>query len=188
MTLIQEIRGSKEQRFGQVHEKLKEKVFSQIIGKISNYKDAEEVAQEAWLKAWTYFDTFRGDSSVDTWMYKIVRNVMYDYFSRQKKKMEIPISSFLFGEPEEINIEMMKIPDESYQEQREKAEDVEENNLKLAEISAAMNKLPEKFRKTLNEFAFYGKQYHQIAEEMGVPIGTVMSRIHFAKKKIKKLL
>lgn len=187
MTCLQES-PTKLERFNQVHEKLRGKVLSQITGKVTNFKDAEEIAQEAWLKAWTYFDTFRGDSSIDTWMYRVTQNVMCDYFTRQAKKKEIAVSCLVNGEHGPADIEILKIPDEAYEEERERSEVREEDNLKLDRVSAAMDKLPEKFKKPLREFAFYGKQYREIAEELKVPIGTVMSRIHFAKKKIKKLL
>lgn len=156
------------------------KIYTIAYRMMGNYEDANDLAQEAFLRAFQSINTFRGESSFSTWLCRIVTNVCRDEL---RKRYRISIESLdkevSFGDWE-IKKQIPASdpgPDEIY-EQREL-------QLELQELIATL--APE-FRLTLVLREIQGLTYEEIAEQLECSLGTVKSRISRARNYLKEKL
>ncbi len=137
-----------------------------------NEQDAQDVVQEAYLRAFKFFGGYRGGDS-RAWLLKIVRNTFYSW--AQKNRMEHlsqPFNETVHAvESEEVGPQAVLI---------QKAD----SQL----VRRAMEELPTEFREALVLRELEGLTYKEIAEVAGVPLGTVMSRLARARKLLQKSL
>jgi RNA polymerase sigma-70 factor, ECF subfamily len=137
-----------------------------------NDPDAQDVAQEACLRAFKFFGSFRGDNA-RAWLLTIVRNTFYNWL---KKNRPAEIAG-------ELDEEALMVEDVSV--------NAEAVNLRLADAAAvhrAIAELPVEFREIVVLREMEGFSYKEIADLSDVPIGTVMSRLARARKQLQKLL
>jgi RNA polymerase sigma-70 factor (ECF subfamily) len=152
-----------------------------IIGLVSRYvhdsHDMQDVAQEAFIKAYRALPRFRGDSAFYTWLYRIAINTAKNHLVSRGRR------------PPGSDIE---IEDAEYYEGGGALREVEnpENNLfcrELADVvNAAISELPEDLRTAVTLREFDGLSYEDIADVMDCPVGTVRSRIFRARESIDK--
>ena len=129
---------------------------------------AEDAVQEAFIRAWQRLHTYKPRSSFRSWLYRIAVNAALDMLRRQKATVDIealPIAAAGQG-PEKVV------------ETRERAENVRQAVLALPETSRAVLVLRE----------YEGLSYKEIADTLGIPIGTVMSRLNYARKRLLEVL
>jgi RNA polymerase sigma-70 factor, ECF subfamily len=139
---------------------------------VGNDHDAQDVAQEASLRAFRFFGSFRGENA-RAWLLSIVRNAFYTWL-RKKRPLEKTV---------ELNDETLDIEDVSA--------NVEAVNSQFADADAvrrAIAELPVEFREIVILREMEGFSYKEIAELAEVPIGTVMSRLARARKLLQKCL
>jgi RNA polymerase sigma-70 factor, ECF subfamily len=137
--------------------------------------DAEDLAQEAFIRAWKGLGTFRGDSAFRTWLHGIALNVVRTHRGRLARLRE-----FLFdraGEGDRDPIEMAAVDDR-----------LEERVALRQRIDRALAQLPAELRTALVLRDVQGFEYREIADALGVPIGTVESRIFRARQRLRPLL
>lgn len=137
-----------------------------------NEKDAEDVVQEAYLRALRHFGTFRGGDA-RPWLLAIVRNTYYTWF-RQNRALALDDH----------------FDDEVY---LQTSEDLDPEMLLIREadnemIRRALKMLPDEFREVIVLREFEELSYKQIAEVMEIPLGTVMSRLARARGRLKQLI
>lgn len=154
-----------------------------IFGLISRYvRDADEVqdvAQEAFIKAYKALPNFRGDSAFYTWLYRIAINTAKNYLVSRSRR------------PPGTDVEL---EDAQYQDSGAGLRELEnpENALFGAElkavVEAAISALPEDLRTAITLREFDGLSYEDIAELMDCPVGTVRSRIFRARESIDALV
>jgi RNA polymerase sigma-70 factor, ECF subfamily len=137
---------------------------------LGHEQDALDVVQEAMLKAFSALADFDGRSGFRTWLLRIVTNTAYDWGRRRKRR---PIGR---GGDEATNYEPASEEDPSRR--------LHQQELRR-ELDQALNRLSSTLRETFVLFAEIGLSYKEIAETQGVPIGTVMSRIHAAREKLQ---
>lgn len=131
---------------------------------------AEDLVQETYLRAWKYFDTFQSGTNCRAWLLRILRNVRADRWS--SRRLEIPLA-----ESGEAAIE-------SYYDW----EGAFFGREISAEIERALRELPEEYRWAVLLADVEELSYREIAEVMGCPIGTVMSRINRGRRALARLL
>lgn len=136
-----------------------------------NTADAEDAAQESFIKAYGYLGRFRGDSAFSTWMYSIARNSALDVIRRRKETVNIDEQAELPGETLEFDPEGSAVSKESA------------NTLKKLILA-----LPEDFRQVLILREIEGCQYSEIAEMLGIGEGTVKSRLSRARSKLREAI
>ena len=155
--------------FGQLITKYRAKIFLMVWGMVCNEHDARDLAQEAFLKGWQSIDRFQGRSSFYTWLYRIAMNVTICSLRRKKtlqeRELHDDIPSSLPGP--RVNCQRLEI--------RER-------------VDSALAKLSPEHRAVIVLKELEGLQYHEIAEVLNLSIGTVMSRLFYARKHLQLLL
>ena len=137
-----------------------------------NDHDAEDVVQEAYLRAFRFFDGFRG-GDVRAWLMTIVRNTYYTWLSNNRLRN---VSASI--EDESLDLES-------------NAPNPELNAIKTSErerLKGAIEELPAEFREVLILRELEGMSYKEISDITDIPIGTVMSRLARARKRLQQCL
>jgi len=150
-------------------------VYNLALRMTGNAQDAEDMAQEAFVKAYTSLPGFRGDSKFSVWLSRIVSNVCLDFLRRQNRR---PASS-LSLEDEDGEESQMDIPDES-----QSPEQLLEHSLTQEAVQRGLQSLSEEQRQILLLREIQGLSYEEIAETLDLEAGTVKSRIFRARKKL----
>jgi len=157
----------------------RDKIYARAMMMMRNEDQALDLSQEAWVKAWQRLHQFQGDSSFATWMTRIVINLCLDQIRRQKKMRAESI--------EQIEEEAGGVERQMPVEHVNPTEGLEKEELRKR-IDDAMGKLTEAHRTVLVLHEFQGLEYKEIARKMGISIGTVMSRLFYARRRMATLL
>ena len=145
-----------------------------------NYDDANDIAAEAFIKVFQAVGTFRGESSFSTWLFRIVTNLFLDHRKRSKSYVNVPLDEYI--ELEESSVaRQIEDPAPGPSELLESAERSEI-------VMKAICELPEYQRMMVLLFHTMGQTYEEIAESLGLPIGTVKSRLNRARLSLKEKL
>jgi len=131
-----------------------------------DYEDAKDLCQETLYKAFAYREKYEQGTNIKAWLYTIMRNIFINNYRRNVRKETI--------------VETIKHSQLPYVSSSE-------INAGLKEIELAIHKLPSIF-KTACLLYLEGYKYHEIAVALNEPLGTIKSRIHFAKKNLQKQL
>ena len=150
-------------------------VFNVALQMVGNREDAQDMAQEAFLKAYNSLSSFRGDSKFSSWLYRIVSNVCLDFKRRQGRR---PSSSLTVEDDDGENVQL-DIADES-----QSPETLLERKLTREAVRRGLAELPDEQRQILLLREIQGLSYEEIGEAMGLEAGTVKSRIFRARKKL----
>jgi RNA polymerase sigma-70 factor, ECF subfamily len=157
----------------------RDKVYARAFSMMRNEEDAIDISQEAWVKGWQRLKQFQGDSSFLTWMTRIVINLCLDTLRRQKRQRAESIESM---EEETGGVErqmpVMTVNPTAGLERTELRQ----------RIDRALNQLSFEHRTVLILHEFEELEYKEIAKRMRCSIGTVMSRLFYARRKMAALL
>ena len=156
------------------HEKT---VYHLALRQLGSREDAEDAAQEVFLKAYTALGSFRGDSRVSVWLYRITNNVCVDMLRRRRETVSL---SAVNDEGEPLELEL---PDERF----DPAALAERKDLR-EHLGKALRQLPPDAREILLLRELGGQSYDEIAATLDLDLGTVKSRIFRARKKLCALL
>lgn len=129
-----------------------------------DYETAKDLCQETLCKAFTYRDKYEPDTNIKAWLFTIMRNIFINDYRRAARKkvvMEVVKSSV---QPHAFSSEM---------------------SMRLKEIRTAIHNMPAVFKRACLLY-LHGYKYHEIALALNEPLGTIKSRIHFAKKMLQK--
>ena len=158
------------------------RVFGMIYNMVHNEQDAWDLAQDSLLKAWKSIRRFRGQSSFYTWIYRIVMNVTIDWLRKKQVKGG--------GAEFDDAIQLTEIDPASKTVPKTEAlphQAMERDEIR-ARIDKAIAQLSPEQRAVILMKEIDDMQYHEIAEALGCSIGTVMSRLFYARKKLQSLL
>jgi RNA polymerase sigma-70 factor, ECF subfamily len=167
--------------FEQLVIKYRSKVFSMIYGMVQNEQDAWDLAQEGFIKAWRSIHRFKGQASFYTWLYRIVTNVAIDSLRRKGFKKTAEFDDEIAATQVEPGSMTLPRPDPMPHQGLER-EEIRQR------IEHAINKLSPEHRAVIVMKEIEELQYNEIAEALGCSIGTVMSRLFYARKKLQILL
>jgi len=156
------------------------KVYGIAYGVVHNRDDALDIAQEAFIKAFSKLRSFRGTSSFYTWLYRITVNLAIDHARKRKHLVTVDYDESILekappeggprGGGETNPLEVLK------------REELNET------IMSAIIELPEEQRATVVLREIEDLSYAEIAAVLGCSIGTVMSRLHYGRKKLRQKL
>ncbi|MHB1814376.1 MAG: RNA polymerase sigma factor RpoE [Steroidobacteraceae bacterium] len=176
LSLVRRVQRGDKGAFDVLVLKYQHKLVKLVTRYVRNPAEAEDIAQEAFIKAYRALPQFRGDSAFYTWLYRIAINTAKNAVVSRERS------------PVDYNFDRDSI-DESYDMQgRLKDEDTPEGLVLTDEIrhtvNAAIEQLPEDLRTAIVLRELEGLSYEQIAGTMGCPVGTVRSRIFRAREAI----
>jgi len=157
--------------FEQAVKKYTPRIYKMIYNMTNNYEITEDLTQDAFMNAWRSFKSFRGDSSIYTWLYRIALNTVFKY-RRQQSRMEKIVSIDNIVPPETKNN-----PEKSL---------VSKNDRQI--IKKTLYLLPSKHQEVLILRYYEDFDYLKISQTLGIPIGTVRSRLHRALNKLEELV
>jgi RNA polymerase sigma-70 factor (ECF subfamily) len=157
----------------------RDKIYARAFSMLRNEDDATDLSQEAWVKGWQRLVQFQGEASFATWMTRIVINLCLDQLRKNKRVRAESID---------------QMDDESGGVERQlpiinpnPTEGLERGELRKR-IDRALNQLSHEHRTVLVLHEFEELEYKMIATKMGCSIGTVMSRLFYARRKMASLL
>lgn len=154
-------------------------VYNLALRMTGNEHDAMDISQEAFMKAYTSLETYRGDCRFSVWLYRITYNVCIDFIRKQQKNQTSPI---IYANSED-DFKELEIPDNRY---------APENELEKKELSnslrAAVSSLSPEHREIFTMREYSGFSYAAISDALGISEGTVKSRLSRAKHKLAEIL
>ena len=172
-------RGDK-QAFGLLVQKYQRKLGRLLSRFIRDPAEVEDVAQEAFIKAYRALPAFRGDSAFYTWLYRIGINTAKNHLMALGRRA--PTSTEVEAEEAEGFDDGEQLRDINT------PESVLLSNEIARTVNATIEKLPEELRRAIQMRELEGMSYEDIAQAMGCPIGTVRSRIYRAREAISEQL
>lgn len=135
-------------------------------------ENANDLVQDTMVKAFKYHARFEEGSNLKGWLFTIMKNTFINDYRRQIK------SQFLITKTDELSYSDLSLSASS---------NGAEGSMIMKDIKMALKSIPECYSKPFISH-FEGFKYHEIAEELGMPIGTVKTRIHVARKILKEYL
>jgi RNA polymerase sigma-70 factor (ECF subfamily) len=182
LDLVKQCQAGQTEAFDQLVNRYRSRVFAMIYNMVHNEQDAWDLAQDSFVKAWKSIKRFRGQSSFYTWLYRIVMNVTIDHARKKQIK----------GAGTEFNDEVKLDEIEPAARTAPKSEPLPHRQMESSEIrariDAAIAQLTPEHRAVILMKETENMQYHEIAEALGCSIGTVMSRLFYARKRLQNLL
>jgi RNA polymerase sigma-70 factor, ECF subfamily len=179
--LVERAKRGDVQAFEQLIGQYEKKVFNTAYRLTGNSEDAADVAQEAFLRAYSSLPEFRGDSSFATWLFRIVHNACLDELRKRKRQRVTSLDEPISGEDGEMD-RQLAIAD---------ASDGPEQALERVEVQRAVQEsigaLDEEYRVVVVMRDIQGYSYNEIADALGINLGTVKSRLNRARNALKEM-
>jgi RNA polymerase sigma-70 factor, ECF subfamily len=182
LDLVRRCQAGQAEAFDELVVRYRTRIFGMIYNMVHNEQDAWDLAQDSFVKAWKSIKRFRGHSSFYTWIYRIVMNVTIDWL--RKKQIKGGGAEF------DDSIQLKEIDPAAKTVPRPDAlpyERMQRGEIR-AQIDHAISQLTPEHRAVILMKEIEDMQYHEIAETLGCSIGTVMSRLFYARKKLQTLL
>lgn len=164
--LVRQLQDKSAQRaaFARVVSVYSEPIYWQIRRIVLSHDDANDLLQNTFIKAWTNLESFRGDSKISTWLYRIAINEALNFVQKQKKH---------FSLDEDSSVVDFLMSDEFF-----------DGDELQAQLQAVIAQLPEKQRLVFQMKYFQDMKYEEISEILGTSVGALKATYHHAVKKI----
>lgn len=177
--ILRQAASGKTEAFEELVRQYEKPVYNLALRMVRNPEDAQDLAQEAFLRAWRGLGQFQFESAFSTWLYRLTSNVCIDFLRRQKKQVQ---SSLTVCDEEEQAREL-SVPDPApLPEERAIA------NEQRALVRQAMDQLETEHRQILTLRVIQGLSYQEIGQILELKEGTVKSRLARAREKIRQQL
>lgn len=177
--LVKEAQSGSMEAFEELVARHRDKMYARAFSIVHNEETALDLSQEAWIKAWQRLGGFEGGSSFTTWMTRITINVCLDHLRRNQRHRVEPLPDQA-DEPEAFDRLLPAV-------WTNPTEGLERRELR-ARIDTALAKLTEAHRTVIVLHEFEGMEYKEIAKAVGISVGTVMSRLFYARRRMAGLL
>jgi RNA polymerase sigma factor (sigma-70 family) len=178
--LVQRARNGDLSAYDELVKRYQERIYATIYHMTSNHEDANDLAQDAFIKAFSALKSFKGGSTFYTWLYRIAVNKTINFLKQRKNKYHLSLNDLDFNaenDPDLVALISHKTP------QRDAG--LSELQKKLNE---ALLKLSEPHRIVVVLHDVQGQSHDEIAEIMGCNIGTVRSRLFYARQQLQGYL
>ncbi len=163
--------GGKTKAFNEMVKRYHQKVYWMVRKMVIDHDDSNDVTQEVFIKAWNGIDSFRGESQLYTWLYRIASNESINFLNKKKRKLQVPL--------EDVEREL--------EDKLESDPLIGGDEIQL-KLQKALLKLPEKQRLVFNLKYFEELPYDEISEITGTSVGALKASYHWAVKKVEDFL
>ncbi len=176
VALLEQCRSGDSSAFEALVLRYKDRVYNVAYRFLGNHEDAQDVAQEVFVRAYRGLEGFKGDSKVYTWLYSIASNLARNKLRDSKRK----------GRNMGISLEELELrapgTAQALATARETPEDAARRRETEEALQACLEELPEHYRIVFVLRTFEQLSYEEIADSVGCPKGTVKSRLNHARK------
>lgn len=171
LKLIEATKSGDSQAFGEIIKRYESKVAATVIGMLGEGQEAEDVGQEVFIRFYKSINRFRGDAQLGTYLTRIAINLSINTLKRQKRRT--------FLRFDHTDSQHLLVPDHHLNQ--------EQMDTKMM-VQTALSMLPADFRAVIVLRLIDGYSTKETAEILNIPLGTVLSRLTRAQKKLKSLL
>jgi RNA polymerase sigma-70 factor (ECF subfamily) len=180
MALVRRARNGEMSAYDDLVRRYQERIYATIYHMTSNHEDANDLAQETFIKAYQALKSFKGGSSFYTWVYRIAVNKTINFLKQRKNRAQMSLNDLDFNaehDPDLVALISDKTPrrDAGMAELQEK-------------LNEAMQKLSEHHRLVVTLHDVQGMSHEEIAKIMDCNIGTVRSRLFYARQQMQAYL
>ena len=178
--LVKQAQGGNLESYDELIRRYQERIYATIYHMTSNHEDANDLAQETFIKAYQALKSFKGDSSFFTWVYRIAVNKTINFLKQRKHRAAMSLNDLDFNaehDPDLVALVSDRTPrrDASLSELQEK-------------LNEAMQKLSETHRLVVTLHDVQGLSHEEISKIMGCNTGTVRSRLFYARQQLQAYL
>jgi len=177
--LIRATLAGDQEAFRELVERYKGRAFGVAVGIVGDGDDALDVVQDSFVKAYYRLKDFRFGSNFYTWFYRLLVNQAIDRWRKSARSAEVPMDEGRLSEDDS--------PPDAFAYPRT-PEDLARNGELAVALQRAIASLPEYHRAVIVLREVDGMAYDEIAKALGCSVGTVMSRLHYARGKLKEAL
>ena len=180
MTLVKRARKGDLVAYDELVRRYQERIYATVYHMTSNHEDANDLAQEAFIKAFHALKSFKGGSSFYTWVYRIAVNKTINFLKQRKNRTQISLNDLDLNAEHDPDLVAL-VSDKTPRRDIDLAELQEKLNI-------AMQKLSEQHRMVVTLHDVQGLSHEEIAEIMDCNIGTVRSRLFYARQQLQAYL
>ncbi|WP_230869360.1 RNA polymerase sigma factor [Iocasia frigidifontis] len=176
--LIKKFRNNDESAFEELVLRYQKKVYNTVLRMLSNLDDASDITQEIFIKVYQNLEKFKGQSSFSTWLFSIAGNHCRDELRKRQKELKHSSLDSIAEERKET--ERVSDNNSNYQPEERSIQ-----NEQFRDIEIALSKLSIEYRESLVLRDIQGFTYDEISKILGLPAGTVKSRLSRARRKLR---
>jgi len=180
--LLAATRAGDEAAFWELTRRYRNQITNYVYRMLDDYDRAVDLAQETFVRVWVNAERYQATYSFSTYIYKIAHNLAISELRQRKRRRTIPLPTFFSDkDSEEMEVEI---------EDRKQvmADDAMIGDERRRAVSRAIASLPEKYRAALVLCDIEERSYEEISDVLGLPVGTVKSRINRARNLLKEKL
>jgi len=161
-------------------ERYQNRIHAMVHGMVRDAEEARDITQNAFIKAYQSLDTFRIESSFYTWLYRIAMNLAIDHCRRGKRRKTTAYDEAVAARDDDGNL--LELHHTESPQRALSRKQLHER------IFRALDELTDEQREVVLLREVEGLSYKEIADSMGIPEGTVMSRLFYARKRLQTIL
>ncbi len=180
LQLVEKARGGDLSAYDELVKRYQERIYATVYHMTSNHEDANDIAQEAFIKGYQALSSFKGGSSFYTWVYRIAVNKTINFLKQRKNKSQMSLDDLDFNaehDPDLVALVSEKTPRR------------EANLAELQEkLNEAMQRLSDAHRLVVTLHDVQGLSHEEVAQIMECNIGTVRSRLFYARQQLQAYL
>lgn len=180
LELVRRAQNEDANAYDQLIRRYQERIYATVYHMSANHEDANDLVQETFIKAFRAIKSFKGDSSFYTWIYRIAVNKTINFLKQRKNRVHMSLNDLDFNaehDPDLVSLISERTP---------------RRDLNLAELheklNAAMMQLSEQHRMVVTLHDIQGLSHEEIGKIMDCNVGTVRSRLFYARQQMQALL